>query len=204
MKARQERALNFDELVEQENRSEVRHEYIEGKLYAMAGSTPRHADVTANITAAVQTRLRGKSCRGTSSDQRVRVSERSANWYYPDFLIKCPPYRFHLHDKVALLNPHAIFEVLSPATEKFDRTGKFDEFKSILELSDYILIDTELARVEHFTRLESGQWGQSVYTRLEQELELSNFSIRVPLAEIYEDVEVGEQSVLPIMLPEIE
>ena len=186
MNAREERAFSFDELLQQEERSPVRHEFIGGQLHAMAGGTPRHADITTNIAASVQT------------DQRVRVSESSANWYYPDFLIKCPPHTFHSRDQNSLLNPRAIFEVLSPETERFDRTGKFDEYKKIEELSDYVLVDTQSVRVEHFRRLEDGTWAQSVYTLLSQELRLNNFGISMPLSEIYEDVEVGEQSILPL------
>lgn len=189
--------LSFEELLEREQKSAVRHEYIGGRLYAMAGGTPNHADIATNIAAAVQNRLRGKSCRGSSNDQRVRTSQTATNWYYPDFLIKCPPYHFHPRDKNALLNPRAIFEVLSPETENFDRTGKFDEYKAIEELSDYVLVDTQRARVEHFMRLPNGEWAQRVYTWLNQELKLENFEISVPLAEIYEDVEVGQQGILP-------
>ncbi|MBW3637819.1 MAG: Uma2 family endonuclease [Armatimonadetes bacterium] len=191
--------LSFEELLSNENASPVRHEYIGGRLYAMAGGTPNHADIGTNIAVAVQSRLRGKSCRGSSSDQRVRTSQTATNWYYPDFLIKCPPYQFHPRDKNALLNPRAIFEVLSPETENFDRTGKFDEYKTIEELTDYVLVDTQRARVEHFLKSQNGEWTQRVYTLLEQELRLENFEISVPLSEIYEDVEVGAQGVLPAM-----
>jgi Uma2 family endonuclease len=180
--------FSFEELLEQEEKSEVRHEYIGGRLYAMAGGTPDHADIGANIGAAVQSRLRGKPCRGSSNDQRVRTSASATNWYYPDYLIKCPPYAFHPLDTNSLINPHAIFEVLSPATEVFDRTAKFDEYQLISELTDYILVSADRVRVDHFRKSESGRWELQSYTHLEQELQLDNFQISVPLAEIYEDV----------------
>lgn len=189
--------LSFEELLEQEERSEVRHEYIGGRLYAMAGGTPEHADIVVNLAAAVQSRLRGKPCRGSSNDQRVRTSGSATNWYYPDFLIKCPPHRFHPRDPNSLINPRAIFEVLSPSTELFDRTGKFDEYRLIEELTDYVLVSTQLARVDHFQRLVNGQWALRSYTHLDQEFALENFEISVPLTEIYEDVIVENQAVLP-------
>jgi Uma2 family endonuclease len=188
--------LSFEELLEQEEHSHVRHEYIGGRLYAIAGGTPEHADIVVNITSAVQSRLRGKPCRGSSNDQRVRTSESATNWYYPDFLIKCPPYRFHPRDLNSLINPHAIFEVLSPGTELFDRTGKFDEYQLIAELTDYVLVSTDRVRIDHFRCLESGRWEFQSFTRLEQVLELENFEISVPLAEIYEDVPLETQAVL--------
>ncbi|PQV64330.1 Endonuclease, Uma2 family (restriction endonuclease fold) [Abditibacterium utsteinense] len=189
--------FSLEELLEMEEKSEVRHEYIGGTIYAMAGGTPAHADIGTNLSTAIHSRLRGKPCRGSSNDQRVRTSQSATNWYYPDFLIKCPPTRFHSADKNALLNPRAIFEVLSPATETFDRTAKFDEYKLIDDLKDYVLVDTSRARVEHFTLLESGDWALRVYNSLEQELRLEHFEIVVPLSEIYEDVEFEEQTALP-------
>ena len=82
--------LSFGELLEMEEKSEVRHEYIGGRLYAMAGGTPSHADIGTNLAVAIGSRLRGKTCRGTSNDQRVRTSQTATNWYYPDFLIQMP------------------------------------------------------------------------------------------------------------------
>ncbi len=199
MTAQTEHILDFDELLAFEAASPIRHEYIGGRLYAMAGGTITHARIIAKLTIAVGGRLLGKSCSTASGDMRVRTSETATNWYYPDLSIVCPPFRTHPRDKEALLNPHAIFEVLSPATEAFDRTGKFDEYQAIPEFSDYILVSVDRVRVEHFRRVGEGEWTQRVYRLLTQELHLENFGISVPLAEIYEDIEVGEQGVLPGM-----
>ena len=163
----------------------------------MAGGTPTHSHVSVNLSTAIHSRLRGKPCRGASPDQRVRTSENATNWYYPDFLIMCPPYRFHPRDKNSLLNPHAIFEMLSPKTESFDRKAKFDEYKLIPELCDYILVAPDEARVEHFGKAPNGDWIHRVYNRIEGEFKLENFGIAVPLGEIYEDIELSAQIVLP-------
>ncbi len=192
MTAQPEHILDFDELLSFEAASPVRHEYIGGRLYAMAGGTITHARIIANVTATVRVGLRGKSCSTASGDMRVRTSETATNWYYPDLSIVCPPFRTHPCDKEALLNPQAIFEVLSPATAEFDRTGKFDEYQAIPDFSDYILVSTDRVRVEHFRRGEGGEWIQRVYRLLTQELHLENFGISLPLAEIYEGIEVGE------------
>lgn len=197
MQTQIESVLSFDELLAQEEAALVRHQYICGRLYPMHESLPIHARMSVNVTTAVGIRLRGKSCRGTSNQQRVRTGETAENWYYADFIIKCPPYKFHPRDKNSLLNPSAIFEILSPKTEAFDRTGKFDEYALIDELTDYVLVSLETVRVEHFRRLENGDWVLRRYTRLNQELDLGNFEISVPLSEIYEGIEPGEQMVLP-------
>ncbi|RYZ80361.1 MAG: Uma2 family endonuclease [Proteobacteria bacterium] len=115
------------------------------------------------------------------------------------FQLVCPPFRTHPRDSNALLNPHAIFEVLSPATAEFDRTGKFDEYQRIPEFSDYILVSADRVRIEHFQLAGESEWMHRVYRLLAQELQLENFGISVPLAEIYEDIEVGAQGLLPGM-----
>lgn len=199
MTAQPEHLLDFDELLLMEEASVERHEYIGGRLYLMAGGTLVHAHIIANLTAAAHGRLRGKPCRGASGGQRVRTSDKATNWYYPDFLIVCPSPRIHPRDKNALLNPRAIFEVLSPGTAEFDRTGKFDEYALIPELSDTILISSDKIRVEHFQRAGEGEWTRRVYRDLTLELRLESFDIAVPLGEIYEDIELGEQGVLPGM-----
>lgn len=191
--------LDSDELLAFEEASPIRHEYIRGKLYAMAGGTIVHAHLIANLMTAVHGRLRGKPCRGASNDQRVRTSETATNWYYPDLLIMCPPFRTHPRDSEALLNPHVVFEVLLPATAEFDRTGKFDEYALIRELSDYILVSSDRVRVEHFHRTGEGEWTRRAYRTLTEELRLESFDIIVPMNEIYEDVEIEEQGVLPGM-----
>lgn len=198
MQAQGPNHLSHAQLLEQENASPVCHEYIGGRLFVMAGGTPRHAHIIANVTTAIHGRLRGKPCRGASGDQRVRTSETASNWVYPDFLIVCPPERYGTRDKNALLNPSAIFEVLSPETERFDRTAKFDEYALIPELTDYVLISLDIARVEHFRRLENGAWEARFVHDLSGELRLDNFEIIVPLAEIYEDIPVETQGVLSL------
>lgn len=197
MNALQDPVLDFDALLEMENASVDRHEFFGGQLRTIEGSSLAHSHIVVNLCVAVHGRMRGRPCRGVGVNQRVRISKTALSWGYPDFLIKCPPPRFHPRDKTALLNPSAIFEVLSPETEKFDRTKKFDEYAQIEELCDYVLVSTEIARVEHFRRLQNGAWELRSYTRLDEELRLDNFGISVPLAEIYEDVEAAEQLILP-------
>ena len=183
---------DFDGLLAFEQSSPVRHECYNGRITTREDSSMAHININMNLMVAVSERLRGKPCNAIGSQLRVRTSETETNWYYPDLLIECPPCRFHPRDPDSLLNPHAIFEVLSPATEIFDRTGKFDEYQLIPEFSDYILVSADRVRVEHFRRVGEGEWALHIYRLLTQELHLENFDISVPLAEIYEDIEVGE------------
>ncbi len=194
--------MDFDELMEFEANSPVRHEYIGGRLYERGTSpTPsiaresNYPDIIHNIRVVMNSRLKNGQ-QGSSDGQTVGFNHSEIR-FSPDFLIKCPPFRFHEGDKEALLNLRAVFEVLSPKTESFDRTAKFDQYATNLELSDYILVSADEVRVEHFRKLENGDWAQRVLIGRDAFLRLDNFDISVPLSEIYEDIEIETQPVLP-------
>jgi Uma2 family endonuclease len=130
------------------------------------------------------------------SDVRVKVekSRRRFNTY-PDISIACPPFRFEEKRsgvKDTLLNPRVLVEVLSPSTEKFDRTEKFDEYKLIESLTDYLLIEQERVRVEHYRRTENNLWTVESYTLRADTFALPGLEITLSLDEIYEGVDVSE------------
>lgn len=189
-----------------EETSPVKHEYWNGELFAMSGGTEKHALASGNTYAAIHRQLRGKACRVYGSDLRVKVerSRRSFNTY-PAISIACPPLRFEEKEsgiKDTLLNPHVLIEVLSPSTEKFDRTTKFDEYKLIESLSDYILIEQDQLRVEHYHRAEGNLWTVQSYTQSSDAFTLPGLDITLALNEIYEGVETSEPlSLLPSDAP---
>ena len=111
---------------------------------------------------------------------------------YPDISVACPPERFDERDSNSLLNPKVIIEVLSPSAEKYDRTQKFEHFKQIAEMSDYILVSADQVWVEHFARAEGGAWTVRSYTQRSQTLALPSIEVEVPLDEIYERLELPE------------
>ena len=111
----QESYISVAEFWQMEAVSDVRHEYLNGRVYAMAGGTPAHAKIIFNLSVAIGSQLRGNPCSGSSSDQLVKI-ERSGLRTYPDILVSCPPQRFDADEPNALLNPSLIVEVLSPST----------------------------------------------------------------------------------------
>lgn len=175
----------------QEETAKVRHELIGGVIYEMSGGTPNHADLIYNVAATMAGRLRGTRCRGSSSEQRIRF-EGTRNFSYSDGLIKCPPFRFDEQDPNSLLNPRAVFEVLSPSTADYDRTTKFELYQTIPEFTDYILLAADRVRVEHFRRLSDNAWELHVFVWRRETLNLVNFEIELPLEELYEGINVPE------------
>lgn len=187
--------MSPSQYLEVEQRSPIRHEYIGGRIHAMAGGTREHASLIFNLAREVGSGLKGSRCKGAVSEQRVRI-ENSGEAFYPDVLIHCPPSRYHEQDRDGLLNPGAIFEVLSPSTEDRDRTVKFELYKTIPELTDYVLVYSNRVRMEHYQRDADNKWFVATYNWRRESLVLANFNLVVPLGDIYEDLELPEGMVL--------
>jgi Uma2 family endonuclease len=185
-----------DEYIELERRAETKSELIHGEIFAMAGAKPRHNAIAVNMTIALGVRLRerGGRCRVFNSDQRVR-SEESGLYTYADVSVACGP-RFHAKHRDTLVNPTVIVEVLSNSTERYDRGAKFAHYQTIPGFAEYVLVSQGKRRVEHFRRLETGQWLLTVLEGDDAKLELPALECSIPLGEIYaqtEDLEGDEE-----------
>ena len=175
-----------------EEKSEVRHEFINGQLYAMAGGTLAHAKICGNIFAAAKARLRGKRCNALNSELKVKV-EATGDSFYPDATIYCPPSRFVGKGDHTLLTPSVLFEVLSDSTKKFNRESKMLFYQKIETLTDYVLVDAERICVEHFSRDSLDEdWRWRLYTQRSHVVRFPKLELELPLEEIYEDVELIE------------
>ena len=173
-----------------EETSPTRHEFINGYLWEMSGGSYNHTTICNNLAFVAKSLLRGKPCLSRSSEQKVK-SEKSGNTFYPDAVIFCPPARFVGKGNHTLLTPKVIFEVLSPSTQENDRTDKFTFYREIETLTDYVLIEAERIYVEHFHRTPDG-WLWRVYSRREETLSFSDLEIEMPLAEIYDELDVPD------------
>ena len=171
-----------------EDQAAYKSQYVDGEIFAMAGAAPEHIEITDNLTAALRTRLRGRSCRSYSSDMRVRP-EAGGLWTYPDVVALCGEPRFDRADRPAtLLNPQVIFEVLSPSTESFDRGDKFTRYRALASLTDYVLVSVDRLLIEHHARQPDGSWTLRTLDQPAQILPLGVLACELPLSEIYEGV----------------
>ena len=134
-----------------ESDQRTRHEFFHGEVYAMAGSSPRHAKLTAEVAHALLSQL-ARRCGVTSPDQCVVFMSRQ-RYVYPDVTVVCGPPRF---EGATLENPSLIVEVLSKATAEYDRGEKWLGYQTITSLQDYVLVAQATARIEHFRRTETG------------------------------------------------
>lgn len=145
--------LTFEEYLQFEESSDVRHELVEGHLYAFAGGTDRHSLITVNITGMLWNHLRGKECRVYDSNMKVRVSERTA--YYPDVMVACDPSDNH---SLYRERPCLLVEVLSPSTHLTDRREKLVAYQTIESLQGYLMVYRDQHWVESYTRNNDGVW----------------------------------------------
>lgn len=142
-----------------ESFSTVRHEYWDGQIYAMAGGTYEHAKIAAAAVATLYTQLRGTRCSVATSDPRVRT--RSGLTTYADVTVVCGPSQHDAEDRLAITNPAVIVEVLSPSTESYDRGDKFEHYKTLESLQQYVLVSPRERTVEIWTRGDS--WSSATF-----------------------------------------
>lgn len=194
--------ISVEEYLAREGRAETKSEYYRGEVFAMSGGTRSHATIVGNVFGQLFNELRGKPCRPANSDQRIYIPKVGLHTY-PDVSVTCGPPQSEKIDPQANSNPTLLVEVLSNSTEAYDRKHKFDFYKQIPSLLEYVLVSQDEARVEKFVR--SGDGGWTLFTVLGRESEVSFESIecRLSLADIFEGVEfppVDPQAVPPPMI----
>ncbi|QDV74892.1 Uma2 family endonuclease [Botrimarina mediterranea] len=184
-------ALRFDTIsVEDylagEEVAEVRHEYVDGRVYAMAGGTVSHALVQANALASLHTGLRGKKCRPFGSDMKVRViTPGRPHFYYPDVSVVCDS---NANSDVFQDRPVVIVEVLSHSTRRIDDGEKREAYFSVPTLLVYLLAEQDKAAVKVYRRTEAG-FSIEAYAGLEAVIDLPEIDAQLPLAELYQGVD---------------
>lgn len=177
-----------EEYLALEEKSLEKHELIHGERIAMAGASAKHNAIAANVLRALGNRLAARRCLVFGSDQRVHIEE-TGLFTYPDVTVTCERPRFHPQHRDNLINPQVIVEVLSPSTADHDRAAKFAHYRHLASFVEYLLVAQDDHRVDHYRRLETGQW---IFTPYEGEsvVVLPALSCEIPLAEIYENVDL--------------
>jgi Uma2 family endonuclease len=166
--------------------SPIKHEYVGGVIYAMAGARNVHNLIATNTLVALGTRLRGKRCRPYNSDTKIRLRlPTQFRFYYPDASVICRP---NPQTDSFQDEPAALFEVISNRTRRIDEGEKKDAYLTIPSLSVYVLVEQETAAVMVFRRTEKG-FVREVYEGLDAVVPLGEIEIDLPLAEVYDAVE---------------
>ena len=168
--------------------AEFRSEFLDGEIVAMSGASLVHNRLQGNIYAEVRAALRDGNCEAFNSDLRIRVSARV--YTYADVSVVCGKPVLADERQDILLNPVVIFEVLSPSTEKYDRGLKFQHYRTIDSLKDYVLVDQDQVRIEHYSRETDNTWTLHDHEKLDDELKIVSIGVSLSLSRIYDRVEL--------------
>ena len=181
--------LTLEEYLEIERKAEYKSEYCDGEMFAMAGAGENHNQLVMNLAIGLGSQFRSRPCRVYSNDMRVRVVA-TGLYTYPDVVVVCGERRYLDERRDTLLNPSLLIEVLSPSTEAYDRGRKFESYRSIESLSEYLLVASDRVHVDLYTRQPDGRWLLTSASRLEDSLDLQAAGFRLALAELYEKVDL--------------
>ncbi len=179
--------LTPEEYFEWEAQQELRYEYFDGEVFAMAGGSLPHADIALNVASILREHLQ-RRCKVRNSDAKVGITE-TGPFTYPDVSVSCDE-----RDRTAqqfTRYPCLIVEVLSPSTEAYDRGGKFALYRRLESLQEYVLVGSETRTVEVFRRDQQGGWMFLPYGEGD-EIELTSVGLTIPIAAIYEDVTLAQ------------
>lgn len=177
--------LSVSEYLEAENDCQIRHEYLGGQIFAMAGASQEHNLIATNIIALLRPHLRGSSCRAFVSDMKVKVKTQKTDiFYYPDIVVACDP---EDNERYFKSHPNLIIEVLSNGTKTIDKREKRLNYQTISSLQEYVLISQDEIKVEVYRQDVQGNWIREILGN-GSELHLNSVGLTLSMADIYEDV----------------
>lgn len=175
-----------DFLIWDENQT-IRHEYFQGEVFAMAGGSDNHATVIGNAYVALRSHLKGTPCRVFMQDVKLQV-EKANSYFYPDLFVTCSDK--DAKERLIKSEPKLVVEVLSPSTTAFDRGYKFNAYRSMPTLQEYVLVDPQAQTAEVYRRSENEEWILRAFS-VGQGLSLQSFDLSISAADLFADVELG-------------
>jgi Uma2 family endonuclease len=180
-----------EEYLAREEEAEYRSEYYQGEIFAMAGGSANHNRIAGNLYTDLNIAFEGKPCEAFINDVRLLV-KKNGLYTYPDVMMVCGKLQFVKGRDDTLTNPIVIIEVLSDSTAGYDRGAKFELYRALKTLQDYILIDQTKVHLEHFHKLKDGRWILQEFEQLEDKLPLESVEVEISLQRIYRNVEWSE------------
>jgi Uma2 family endonuclease len=181
--------MSVEEYLESERHSAIKHEYVDGHVYAMAGGTRAHGVIAVNVTALLRSHVRSGPCRVYNSDVKVQLTE--TRYVCPDVSVGCDERDRTNDDEDIVRYPTVAVEVLSSGTEAYDRGAKFALYRSSETLREYVLVSTDRVAVECYRRGTNDLWTLYPFGPGD-EVVLGSIGVKCPIAAFYEDVVVPE------------
>jgi Uma2 family endonuclease len=175
--------LSVEDYISGEEISDIKHEYLDGEVYAMAGASQNHNRIIGNFFNVLANHLRNSPCEPYSENVKVRVSEEV--FYYPDVLVTCEG---NFNNPYYSEQPILIIEVISPSTAQTDRREKLRAYQQMPSVHEFVIVEQDLISVEIHRRQSDGRWITYYYTRQDTEFTLESVDLMLQLAEVYRRV----------------
>lgn len=179
--------VSAEDYLVMERASQHKNEYYQGEVFAMAGASWHHNVIARNINTIILPLLKGKACSMYGSDLRIHIPENTL-YTYPDFSIICGKPETTDKEKDTVIKPAAIIEILSSATKSYDRGDKFNLYRQIPTLQEYILIDSETVSVEHFVKTGVHEWTLTELKDITDAFIINTIAVNITLEELYLDI----------------
>ena len=183
------KTISLEEYLAQEEQATERHEYIQGVVKVMVGSSLTHHKISLSLTIALSMALKKQAYEVCHADMKLWIPSKQVITY-PDVMVTTKPVAMQEGRTDIILNACLIAEVLSPSTKNYDRSEKFHYYRSISEFQEYLLIEQDRIFVEHYVRTEAKKWSLTEHTEIDDVLKLKSVSCEITLADIYEDIEM--------------
>jgi len=184
--------LTPEEYLAIERNADHKSEYFAGEIFAMAGDSERHNLIVTNVSGELSALLKKRPDKVYSNCMRVKISQ-SGVYTYPDVVVVCRSPSFEDERKDTLLNPTLIVEVLSESTEAYDRGKKFEHYRRIASLDEYLLIAQDRCRIEQFIKQNDGKWLFSEVNSPGAIVKLPSVDCELAVAEVYDKVEFEKE-----------
>ena len=183
--------LTSEEYLAQERQTLYKSEYLNGEIFAMSGASREHNLISLNVGGELRAKLRQRPCEAYVSDMRVKVSP-TGLYTYPDVVVVCDEPQFEDAHVDTLLNPTLIVEVLSPSTEDYDRGTKFEHYRTLPSLQEYLLISQDKIHIVHYVKQADATWVLSETNRQDDRIRLPAITCAISVADIYAKVSFND------------
>ncbi|NEP09197.1 MAG: Uma2 family endonuclease [Symploca sp. SIO2C1] len=187
MQATQQRYYSPEEYLALEEAAEDKSEYIDGEIFPMAGGSTNHNRIAGNFYAALNFAFKNEDYDAFMSDVRLWIPKRRI-YTYPDVMLVAGKPEYYNNRTDTITNPQLIIEVLSPSTKGYDKSKKFEGYRTIPTFQEYLLIDQTRIYIEHYQKTDDKQWLFSDYDESDVTIRLASVSLEISISDIYNKV----------------
>jgi Uma2 family endonuclease len=182
--------ISIEDYLEGEKISEIKHEFINGEVYAMAGASEKHHRICANLFIKLDSHLESSSCNAFITDMKLKTDE--ATFYYPDVFVSCDK---HPESEFYREEPILIIEVVSPSTRQTDRREKLRAYQQIPSVHEYAIVEQDKILVEIHRRQPNGSWITYFFNDNDEEFTFESVDLTLKLDEVYRRVNFEEKRI---------